>query len=192
MTFMEMFEEDIAPKLDIGNFKRASGFRKMFEHLGKCHRPLIIETGSARRLGNWGDGQSTFLWDAYLKSFPGNCYSLDIDRQAQELAASLTSHIRYINGNSVASLHGMSAPVQAADLLYLDSHDLDVKDPMPSAVHHLMELTAVFTRLKPGCLVVVDDCLSDDCGKHMLVKKFFCAIGVIPCFEGYQYGWVIP
>lgn len=191
--FLEGFDREFYPKLNQG-IKRGDTFRKMFLHLervAESHMVTIVETGSARRLGNWGDGQSTFLWDLFLSINGGVCYSLDIDPEAQRMAEANTRNIKFILGDSVVSLHNLNG-ISNADLVYLDSYDLDQKNPMESAIHHLMELTAIFSRLKPGCMIAVDDCVSDSCGKHMLVKKFMDSIGVTPVFTGYQYGWVKP
>lgn len=191
--FLEHFDRELYPKLNQG-VKRGDTFRKMFVHLeevAESHAVTIIETGSARKLNQWSDGQSTFMWDLFLDINGGAAYSLDINPEAQAMAEANTRHMRYILGDSVISLHNLN-DVFNADLIYLDSYDLDQKNPMDSALHHLMELTAIFSKLKPGCMIAVDDCISDTCGKHMLVKKFMDSIGVPPAFTGYQYGWIKP
>lgn len=192
MSFLEIFEKEYAPKLDVGKFRRAAGFRHMFEHLDRRNHPIIIETGTMRSFGNWGDGQSTLLWDKFLEyKEQGSCISIDISDDNISTASRHVRNVTLLVGDSVKVLSQLGS-VGAADLIYLDSYDLDQSNPMPSALHHLMELTAIYGRLRSGCMVVVDDCLSDECGKHMLVKKLFTAIGVSPCFEGYQCGWIVP
>jgi len=197
MAFLELFDREYAPKLDIGAFKRASGFRKMFEHLEKCDSPYIIETGTMRALGQWSDGQSTLLWNAFAEYlYPerrtARVFSIDINSDYLILVAEHAPYVNCLHGDSVRTLLCINTILQHADLVYLDSYDLDPSNPMPSAIHHLMELTAIFRMLKTGCMVVVDDCISDECGKHMLVKKFFDHIGIQPVFTGYQCGWLVP
>lgn len=191
MSFLEIFEKAYAPKLDVGRFQRAAGFRKMFEHLEGRNHPIIIETGTMRSVGNWSDGQSTLLWDRLLDyKEQGSCISIDISGDNISAASPHVRNVVFLQGDSVYTLQRLSQ-VSTADLIYLDSYDLDQSNPMPSAIHHLMELTAIYGRLRSGCMVVVDDCISNECGKHMLVKKFFDTIGLRPCFEGYQCGWLV-
>lgn len=194
MSFLKTFEEEFAPKLDTGAYKRAEGFRKMFQFLeaaSQNNHIVIVETGTARRLNAWSDGQSTFLWDKFLRTCTGEIYSIDLDPKASELSQAHTKHVNYLVGDSVEHLNYLSA-VSRASLVYLDSYDLDINKPQESALHHLMELTAIYGRLPRGCLIAVDDCPSDTCGKHMLVKKFFDKLKIPPHFKGYQCGWIKP
>jgi len=80
------------------------------------------------------------------------------------------------------------------DLLYLDSMDVDWNDPHPSALHHLMELTAAMPALRSGSLVVVDDHLDleNRPGKSEYIVPFMAAIGVRKLFEAYQIAWIMP
>lgn len=197
MDFLELFDREFAPKLDTGPFKRASGFRKMFEHLDGCAVPYIIETGTMRSPGNWSDGQSTLLWGAFARNCRANgkqvrVFSIDINSDYLLIASKHAHEVSTLHGDSVKVLCTLEGTLEHADLVYLDSFDLDQSNPTPSALHHLMELTAIFRKLPSGCMVAVDDCISDECGKHILVKKFFEQIGVRPAFTGYQHGWIIP
>jgi len=112
--------------------------------------------------------------------------------------------------DSVAWLHQLSREGELdIDLLYLDSFDVDWRNPHPSALHHLFELCAVMPLVASGTLVVVDDsprqwfaavqegsaALVHDCGisgKGGYVAEFFAGIGCAPVIEGYQHGWVMP
>ena len=82
-------------------------------------------------------------------------------------------------------------PPRPIDLVYLDSFDLDWQDPHASSLHHLKELCALLPKLRPGCLVVVDD-NAGPIGKGAYVREWMAAIGVRPLFDAYQVGWVLP
>lgn len=195
MSFLEIFDRDYLPKLNCGPFLRGATFRRMISHLEeaalKNGKVTIIETGTSRKKGNWSDGQSTLIWDSFLEVQKGECFSLDINEENITVAKSQTKNVSYLLGDAVTMLYLLEA-VPRADLLYLDSFDLDRAKPQESSLHHLMELTSVWSRLKSGCLVVVDDCVSDSCGKHMYVKKYMGSLGIEPAFTGYQYGWIVP
>jgi hypothetical protein len=190
---VELFDKEFGPKLHA----RASGFRYMIEHLEQAPHvtPVIIETGTARQKGNWGgDGQSTLIWDFWLKYRSGRGISVDISEEACHAAVNQVDHVFVYCTDSVRFL-GLKETVnyaQACYLLYLDSFDLDISDPIPSALHHLMELTAVWADLPSGCLIVVDDCHSKEVGKHIFVEKFMEHLGIEPALTGYQRGWLKP
>jgi hypothetical protein len=48
-------------------------------------------------------------------------------------------------------------PGTVADLVYLDSFDVDFGDPVPAALHGLRELWAIRPALGSGSLLLVDD-----------------------------------
>jgi hypothetical protein len=190
-NFLDHFDSQFAPLLG----PRSATFRAIFQYLLTIHSPpyLIVETGMARKAGNWqGDGMSTVLWDRFVSALNGRVVSIDIDPGAIDVTRPMvSSRTNLVCNDSVATLCGL-ADIGRAQLIYLDSYDLDTSDPHPSAMHHLYELAAIFSNLAPGTLIVVDDCISDEVGKHKYVKGFFDRIGVRPLFRGYQTGWVKP
>ena len=210
-VFWDYFEKEAAPKLSI----RWRTFRLIFEHLDRIERPVgIVETGCVRQPDNWaGDGQSTLLFDRYTQAKPGSAvYTCDIDKSATATCKSLVSAaVKVITSDSVAFLAGLvrerPADLPAIDLLYLDSVDVDLTAPLPSAIHHLKELLAISPMISPQTLVVVDDSPSlllgyaDGTqfkafnrppmigGKGQLIAEYANAIGVKPVFAEYQCGW---
>ena len=76
-------------------------------------------------------------------------------------------------------------------MVYLDSFDLDLKNPNPSQIHHLKELCAIVKNLQSHTLIVIDDHItSDNMGKGYLIKEFMSQIGKTPIFENYQLGFI--
>jgi len=167
------------------------------EKLGKSYY-RIFETGTTRVAGNWeGDGQSTVLFDKFVNFYDGVVFSVDIDPRAIANARGLVSYkTQCVCGDSVRFLKSMADMTNsrcAADLVYLDSYDLDVDDPLPSMFHHIKELLALGS-LASGTLVVVDDNLvynGKDTGKGKFVEEYFNNIGVKIIYRGYQMIWQV-
>jgi hypothetical protein len=190
--FLEQFKNYFYPLL--GN--RADGFQTIFETvLSRPERPLIIETGCLRIPGNWaGDGQSTFMFDAMSDETHGHFFSIDITLESIDTARSAcSSGTQLICNNSIAALHTLAELVnRPASLLYLDSFDLDISNPLPSAIHHLMELTAARPLIGQGTIVCIDDYMINghEGGKGLLVDQFFSQIRTRVLYTGYQKIWL--
>lgn len=193
LRFPEQFHRFFHPRLG----KRAGGFAVIFEALARQPRPLIVETGCLRIPGNWeGDGQSSFMFDALARARQGLFFSIDALPESIETARrALSSAANLICNDSVAGLHALSRMVNGtASLLYLDSFDLDLDNPLPSAVHHILELTAARPLIGPGTIVCVDDyeVLGRKGGKGLILDQFFSAIRAEVLHSGYQKVWVMP
>jgi predicted O-methyltransferase YrrM len=189
-SFVDGGFTDIQARLGI----RAESFRQTLRYLESLAPPyLIVETGTARTAGNWaGDGQSTLIWDAFVQFWGGRVTSVDIDAEAVKRAQlQVSARTSVVCADSIGFLRALK-DADRVHLLYLDSYDLDLSNPHPSALHHLMELASVLARLRAGTLVVVDDCHAAHVGKHIYVRQYFESIGVAPLFAGYQTGWVVP
>ena len=209
-SFLPIFDAEYAGKLGL----RSETFRRVFEILeamGKASY-TIVETGCARIEDNWeGDGQSTILFDRFVNQRGGAVLTVDIDDDAcARLRSRVSSKVTITCSDSVAYLRNLphSGKVDI-DLLYLDAHDLDWRNPHPCALHHLFELCAVIPLLPSGSLVVVDDTAKSlavvpfkgqtmviqDCGvvgKGSYVAQFFSRIDCLPVIDGYQHGWIVP
>jgi hypothetical protein len=77
---------------------------------------------------------------------------------------------------------------------YLDSYDVvDHANPLPSAIHHALELTAAGALIGPGTIIRVDDYgIGSDGGNAMIVDKFFSSIRAHVPHCGYQKVWRMP
>jgi predicted O-methyltransferase YrrM len=174
--------------------KRSESFRLMIDSIKDRKNPLIIETGCSRSLNNYGgDGMSTIIFDEYIKSHGGSLYSVDINPAHVELAKSLTTNANIVCSDSVKFLFDINTKLRESntivDLLYLDSFDLDSNNPHPSAIHHIMELLAIWPSCGKGTVVSVDDNISDRAAKGMYVKQFMNNIGINMAYDGYQMVW---
>jgi hypothetical protein len=212
--FWLWFNAEAAPRLAM----REVSFRKIFNYLDTfdASQPLVIvETGCLRTPDNWqGDGQSTLMFDRYLRDRPagGVCYAMDIDPAATAACGALVGqNTQVLTGDSVVTLRDVADRLRASgskiSLLYLDSFDLDWGNLTPSAVHHLKELVSIYEFVSPQTLVVVDDapmeafCASSDdtgftllqqpvvSGKGKYVAEYASQVGAKPLFTLYQSGW---
>jgi hypothetical protein len=193
LSFEEQYRQHFHSRLG----KRADGFEVIFDALPKPRRNLlVVETGCLRIPRNWdGDGQSTFMFDALARDCNGLFFSIDITLESIDTARrACSSATQLILNDSVAALHALSrvVPMQAS-LLYLDSFDFDLANPMPSAIHHALELTAARSLIGSGTIVCVDDyALGSEGGKGMILDKFFSSIRAEVLHSGYQKVWRVP
>ena|SRR5688572_20792513 len=189
-SFFEAFQIKYLQKLGI----RKPTFWHLFEHLERNPVTCILETGCLREIDNWeGDGQSTRLFDHYAAMTGSDFWSVDNDPISITAASKVCQHTKLVLYDSVRFLQNFNERV---GLLYLDSFDLDEKNPDPAALHHLMELCAIRPCLKPGALVMVDDSPTDaqgrSTGKGAMVAQYMQHIGAKRLAFGYQDLWQMP
>jgi hypothetical protein len=192
MPFEEQFHRHFKPRLG----KRADGFAVLFDALLRPRRDLLVlETGCMRIPGNWeGDGQSTFMFDALTRDRHGLFFSIDISLESIDTARrACSSATHLIHNDSIAALHALSRVLpMKASLLYLDSYDVDVANPMPSAIHHALELAAASPMIGPGTIVCVDDYgIGAEGGKGIILDRFFAQTRAEEFHCGYQKEWRI-
>jgi tetratricopeptide (TPR) repeat protein len=198
MSFWDWFNADIKPHL--GN--RTETFTKIFEYLDSLNKPvLIVETGCVRKEGNLrGDGQSTVLFDHYVRDRGGEVWSVDIDPVHTALARTLVSdRVKIHTGDSVEHLRRLTAVGTSPDFVYLDSLDFMEQDPFRTALHCANEFFAIRPALRPDTLVVCDDTPStfikgviphiELMGKGMFVGEHARAVGADMLFNSWQTGW---
>lgn len=174
-------------------YQREAGFRIIFNLLEEKNNSSysIVETGTLRKLGDWKSGQSSLLFEQFVKIHSGKVESVDIDTGACNAAkSSLDSNFTTVNlGDSVEFL--TSRDWNSVDLFYLDSYDVKWKAPLPSAEHHLKEFLAIEKYMKPGVILALDDnsFLLDNnarTGKGMLVYEYLKKKGILPIYDDYQ------
>ena len=183
------FDAEFAKHLE--NTRRWGSFRTIVADLIARGRPVnIVETGCARQPNNWdGDGQSTLIWDWLLDKVGGTGLSMDISQENCAAAAAQVQHFKVACVDSVVGLRTMVQP-ETIDFLYLDSYDLT--ETIDSPTHHLAELASVYARLPSGCMIAVDDCVTEQHGKHRFVRDWLARMGVQPVVRGYVTVWVKP
>lgn len=190
LSFNEQYSQHFRPRLG----KRADGFDALFQSLQALGRSLlVVETGCLRLPGNWeGDGQSTFMFDALVRACGGTLFSIDVTHECIDTARkACSSATQLLENDSVSALNALAqVSSRQIDLLYLDSFDLDPKNPLPSAIHHALELTAARPLIGSGTVICIDDYgIGSTGGKGMIVDKFLAAIRAKVLYSGYQKIW---
>lgn len=115
----------------------------------------ILETG----MSAWGP-DSTRLFDAYVQSFGGRLWSVDVRPEPIERLTPLVGRATtLVCDDSVAFLGQWveEHPGEHADVVYLDSWDVDFDAPLPAANHCLREIEAITPGLRSGTLLLIDD-----------------------------------
>lgn len=115
---------------------------------------LLLETGTSA----WGTDSSR-LWASYVSSFGGDFWSVDIRPEASEVLGDLGANSHFHVGDSIEFLNNFRLPsgYDKADLIYLDSFDLDVSSPEPAMAHGLREWQALQHLLGSGSVIIIDD-----------------------------------
>lgn len=157
-----------------------TGRLEYYEHvinkLVNLNRPiLVVETGTMHTpLTSENQGAFTLIFSDLIKNYTGGkLFTIDISEEHMNNCKINTSGfsevIEYIVSDSVSFLSSMPTDVVAKiDLLYLDSWDLNMLDPLPSQIHHLRELSAVYHNLSDTVSIAVDDNLMPNCWQEWL------------------------
>jgi hypothetical protein len=127
-------------------------FIKVLKHFEK--RPLVIvETGTSA----WG-ADSTRLWDQYIRCFGGELKSVDLRSEPSHNLRNKTSPRTHLTiGDSVEFLSALRDSGFQADLIYLDSFDVDWRDPNPAEQHGLKEFLIAREILRNKGIILIDD-----------------------------------
>lgn len=132
-------------------------FKRLFQEIEAkgCPPLIILETGTA-----YAGTKSTYLFDAYVHTYGGTFWSVDISEETCQEARKNTGQNTHIICDD--SVHFLETWVkehtgQQADIVYLDSFDLDWNDPFPSGNHGLKEYKAILPALQKDSLLLIDD-----------------------------------
>lgn len=120
----------------------------------ECKPAQIIETGSSA----WG-ADSTRLWAKYVRVFGGALWSVDLRDEPREALGYLGPNVHLCVDDSVEFLKRFKStkPGTRADLVYLDSYDVDWENPEPAAYHCYREWELLQPLTESGSVVVIDD-----------------------------------
>jgi len=191
MRVKSKFYSEFSEKL--GPSQRWHAFSLIYEYLSKLERPVsIIETGTARKSDDWiGDGNSTAVWDFIARETSGRLTSIDIDKDAIDSVKERFPETNAIESDSVTALRNLYS-IKDADLVYLDSMDYSEGQEQASSLHHAAELCSIYSDLKSGCLIAIDDCFSPVHGKHAIASAVLSIVGAEKVLESYISVWRKP
>lgn len=132
-------------------------FKKLFEEIQArgCPPLTILETGTA-----YAGTKSTYLFDAYVQKYGGHFWSVDIcGNTCDEARKHVSSSTTIVCDDSIHFLESWvrEHPGEKADVVYLDSFDLEWANPFPSADHGLKEYFSILPALQKDSLLLIDD-----------------------------------
>lgn len=130
-------------------------FKELFKHMLSLKNPNILETGIAS-----AGTHSTYLFNEYIRKYGGRFWSVDINKNLVDMHKNnMCPATQLVYGDSVDFLHKWIAdnPTKQANVVYLDSYDLDWYEPEASAQHGLKEYKAILPALKDDSLLLIDD-----------------------------------
>lgn len=145
-------------------------YEYIIKKLVSYNRPIfVVETGTMWSPLDDNMGAFTYIFADLIKNWTGGkLITIDISEKNIESCKKTTEKfsdvIEYVVSDSVSYLKNMKdEDVSKIDLLYLDSWDFSVPDPVPSQLHHFLELYSVYDRLSPKVCVAVDDNFLPNC-----------------------------
>lgn len=130
-------------------------FKKLLNEMNGKKDLKILETGIASAGTN-----STYLFNEYIRKYGGQLWSVDINRELVDIHKGNMCHgTTLVCDDSVHFLNEWVKlnPNTQADVVYLDSWDLDWYNPCPAANHGLNEYLAILPALKQNSLLLIDD-----------------------------------
>jgi hypothetical protein len=128
-------------------------FKELFKNMSTT-RPLnILESGIAS-----AGTQSTYLFNEFVRKYGGRFWSVDVNPElVSKHAPKMCPATSLVCQDSVAFFNQWVARNEVADVVYLDSWDLDFYNPEPAGVHGLNEYRALVPAIRPGSLMLIDD-----------------------------------
>lgn len=159
-------------------FHRLKYYEYIIKKLVRLNKPIsVVETGTMWNSLGDDQGAFTMIFADLIKNYTGGkIITIDISEQHMNLCKENTKNfsdvIEYVVSDSVEYLSNLSKGfVKKIDLLYLDSFDLDMTDPLPSQIHHLRELSSIYHNLSKNVSIAVDDNLMPNCWIEWFVQN---------------------
>ena len=130
-------------------------FRELFKNLNNRKDLIFLETGIAS-----AGTSSTYLFNEYIKKYGGRLWSVDINNNLVEInKGNMCPGTTLVCADSVGFLSNWCQENKNlnADVIYLDSWDIDWYNPHPAALHGLNEYLALLPCIKKNTLLLIDD-----------------------------------
>lgn len=141
----------------------------------KTEGPInIIETGASQ---DWNDGMMGLMFAKISQETGGKMWMVDIDQTIIEKSKEIFGQqgitcVEFIVQDSVDFLKSFNDKV---DIIHLDSWDLDLMNPFPSALHGWREFDTIKDKITNNTIVIVDDNFLDGTWvdwNHMINGEF--------------------
>ena len=130
-------------------------FKEMFKNVDGLKNPIILESGIASAGTN-----STYLFNEYVRKYGGFFWSVDINPYLVSThSGNMCPATKLVCDDSVNFFSNWVKENEnlQANIIYLDSYDLDFYNPLPSAEHGLKEYLSLLPACKKETLLLIDD-----------------------------------
>lgn len=128
-------------------------FKELFKNMSTTRPLTILESGIAS-----AGTQSTYLFNEFVRKYGGRFWSVDINRELVDRhAGNMCPATTLVCEDSVSFFTEWTKKNDVADVVYLDSWDLDFYNPNPAGIHGLSEYRALLPTFRPGSLLLIDD-----------------------------------
>ena len=157
LTFKDEWDlnDPFRPSFDrIGHLSRVTNALK--EHF-KFDTINCIETGGSWQ---WIDGMVGYYFAFLANNTNGQFQSVDINPDLESRVYEAYNNIDpniQVNHTTDDSLNLLKNPPFIPYLVHLDSWDVDLKDPFPSALHGWREFEAIESQMPVGSIIIIDD-----------------------------------
>lgn len=143
---------------------RLNYYEYALNKLYSLNKPItVIETGTMWNPLENNQGAFTLVFADFIKNYTGGkLITIDISDDHMNNCKNFTKEyedvIDYVVSDSVSYLKSLEDDfIKNVDLIFFDSYDLNLIDPLPSEIHHFRELLAVYDRISNTVLLAVDD-----------------------------------
>jgi hypothetical protein len=130
-------------------------FRELFVQMNERKDLNILESGISS-----AGTSSTYLFNEYIKKYGGRFWSVDINQDLIDMCqGNMCPGTTLICNDSIKffSEFCIKNKELKADVIYLDSLDLDWYNPDPAAIHGLNEYLSLLPTYKKNTLLLIDD-----------------------------------
>jgi hypothetical protein len=159
-TFIEPYKKFLMES----GVTRLNYYDYVLNKLYSLKKPItVIETGTMWNPLENNQGAFTLVFADFIKNYTGGkLITIDISNHHIQNCKSFTKEfeevIEYVVSDSVSYLKSLEDNfIKNVDLIFFDSYDLNLVDPLPSEIHHFRELLAVYDRISDSVLLAVDD-----------------------------------
>jgi hypothetical protein len=160
-TFIEPYKKSL---IDSDSVNRMNYYDYILNKLYLLNRPIIVvETGTMWNELENNQGAFTLIFADFIENYTGGkIITVDISNDhinnCREFTKNFSDSIEYVVSDSVSYLKSLDDNfVSKIDLIFFDSYDVNLNEPLPSEIHHLRELLAVYDRLSDTVCLAVDD-----------------------------------
>jgi hypothetical protein len=163
-NFIEFIEPYRNYLIESDSVNRMNYYDYVLNKLYLLNKPIIVvETGTMWNGLENNQGAFTLIFADFIKNYTGGkIITVDISNDhmnnCREFTKDFSDVIEYVVSDSVSYLKSLEDNfVREVDFIFFDSYDINLHEPLPSQIHHLRELLAVYDRLSDTVSLAVDD-----------------------------------